>query len=131
MESSDMRAFFGFDDLKTEVVEGSVERVVYTGTNLQIVEYRFPPHKNFRAHSHDDNEQMGNPAKGRMGFKVGDQERVLRPGDLYHARIGQTHSAWAFEEPSVLLDVFAPPREDLLDHSNVWIDASALGGEAG
>ena len=120
MDESMLRAFFGFDDLEVEIVEGDVERVVYTGAHMQIVEYRFPPEKEFSAHSHELNEQMGVLLKGRMGFEVAGVERILRPGDFYHARIGQTHRAWTFDQPSVLLDVFAPPRGDLLARSNVW-----------
>jgi quercetin dioxygenase-like cupin family protein len=125
VDSKLFRAFFNFDDLKTEVVEGNVKRVVYTGRNIQVVEYHFPPHKRFTAHKHDEHEQMGYLIRGRMGFVVDGQERVLEPGDYYHAQIGQMHNAWTFEEPSVLLDVFGPTRDDLLAVSNAWRDASA------
>ena len=42
------------------------------------------------------------------------EERILHPGDFYRAPIGVEHNAWTLEEPSVLLDLFAPPREDLI-----------------
>lgn len=119
------RSFFRFDNLKTEIVEGNVERVVYTGKNLQIVEYHFPAGKRFTAHKHDEHEQMGYLAQGRMGFVVGDEERILVPGDFYHAQIGQMHNAWTFEEPSVLIDVFSPARDDILECSNIWREPQA------
>ncbi len=97
-----------------EVVEGDVTRYIYTGKNLQVVEYHFPPNKTFPAHSHDVHEQMGYLVKGKMGMKVGEKETILTPGDWYHAPIGVEHNAWTFEEPSVLLDIFSPPREDLI-----------------
>lgn len=115
------RPFFNFDDLKTEIVEGDVQRIVYTGRNLQVVEYRFPANKRFTAHKHDEHEQMGYLVRGKMGFIVGDAERILVPGDMYHAQIGQMHNAWTFDEPSVLLDFFAPVRDDILACSNVWV----------
>lgn len=121
MDTERFRAFFDFDDLRTEIVEGNVERVVYTGEKLQIIEYHFPANKRFTAHKHDANEQMGYLVKGRMEFVVGDEQRLLHPGDFYHARIGVVHNAWTFDEPSVLLDVFAPPRDDILEASNVWV----------
>lgn len=128
MDPAHLRAFFDFHDLETEIVEGDVERVIYTGLKLQIVEYRFPANKRFAAHRHDTNEQMGYLVKGRMGFMVGEEERELKPGDFYHAQIGQLHSAWTFDEPSILLDVFAPPREDLAEYSNRWADSAAPEG---
>lgn len=120
--SDRFRPFFNFDSLKTEIVEGDVQRIVYTGKNLQVVEYHFPANKRFTAHKHDEHEQMGYLARGKMGFIVGDEERVLLPGDMYHAQIGQMHNAWTFEEPSVLIDFFAPIRDDILECSNVWVE---------
>lgn len=100
--------------MKLEVVEGDVTRYIYTGENLQVVEYHFPPHKTFPAHSHDIHEQMGYLVKGKMGFKIGEKESILMPGDWYHAPIGVEHNAWTFEEESILLDIFSPPRNDLI-----------------
>ena len=120
MDIGEPRSFFRFEDLKTEVVEGNVERIVYTGTSVQVIEYHFPPNKTFTAHKHDDNEQMGYVVSGRMGFLVGEEERVLGPGDFYHALIGVMHNAWTFDEPAVLVDMFAPPRRDILEFSNRW-----------
>lgn len=123
MSADSFRPFFNFNDLKTEIVEGDVERVVYTGQHLQIVEYRFPPNKRFTAHKHDAHEQMGYLARGKMGFIVGEDERNLVPGDFYHAQVGQMHNAWTFDEPAVLIDVFSPTRDDILECSNIWTSA--------
>lgn len=106
--------FFNRDDMKKEIVEGDVTRFIYTGANIQIVEYHFPPNKTFPPHVHDSHEQMGYLVKGKMGFKVDGVESILLPGDYYHAGIGVEHNAWTFEEPSVLIDIFSPPREDLI-----------------
>ena len=114
MEKGELTYFFNASDLDTEIVEGNVERVIYTGENMQVIEYHFPPNKTFPAHLHDKHEQMGYLVKGKMGFKVGGIEKILSPGDFYHAPIGVEHNAWTFDEPAVLLDFFAPPREDLM-----------------
>lgn len=106
--------FFNKNDLEPETVEGDVLRYIYTAEKMQIVEYHFPANKTFPPHVHDNHEQIGYLVKGKMGFKVGDDEKVLLPGDYYHARIGVEHNAWTFEEPSVLIDIFSPPREDLI-----------------
>ena len=106
--------FFKYSDLESEIVEGDVERVIYTAKNLQIIIYHFPPNKVFPLHSHDKHEQMGLLFKGKMGFKVGEKVRILKPGEWYYAPIGVLHHAWTLEKPSVLIDIFSPPREDLI-----------------
>ncbi len=108
------KIYFNSKDLEPETVEGDVVRYTYTGKNIQTVEYHFPPNKTFPAHKHDIHEQMGYLVKGKMGFKIGDEEKILLPGDYYHAPIGTMHNAWTFDEPSVLLDIFSPIREDLV-----------------
>ena len=99
--------------MKEEVVEGDVLRRIYTGTNLQVVEYNFPANKVFPAHSHDIHEQMGYLVSGRMGFRIGGKTKDLLPGNWYHAPAGVEHNAWTYDEPAVLLDIFSPPRDDL------------------
>lgn len=116
------RPFFNFSDLETEVVEGNVQRVVYTGANIQMVEYHFPANKKFTAHKHDAHEQMGYLIEGKMGFIVGEEERILQAGEFYHAQIGQMHNGWTFDAPAKLLDIFAPARDDILECSNRWIE---------
>lgn len=113
MGNDTFKRFFNASDLETEIVEGDVERVIYTGDYLQTVEYRFPPNKRFPVHTHEQNEQMGYLVSGKMGFMVDGVEKILKPGDFYHAPAGVRHNAWTLDEPAVLLDFFSPPREDL------------------
>ena len=109
-----LRHFFNASDLEPEIVEGDVERVIYSGEKIQAVIYIFPPNKVFPPHKHDHHEQMGVLFSGRMGFRVGADERILEPGDFYIAPIGVEHNAWTLDEPSVLFDFFSPVREDLV-----------------
>lgn len=109
----DIKSYFKFTSIKHEVVDGNIDRYIYTGTNIQIVEYHFPPNKKFPEHKHDDIEQIGYLVSGKMGFRIGGEEKVIVPGEYYHAPIGVLHSAWTMDESSVLIDIFSPPREDL------------------
>ena len=114
MIPDNIKHFFNDTQLEEEIVEGDVKRYIYTGENIQCIIYHFPPNKVFPLHTHDIHEQMGFLYKGRMGFNVGGEERILKPGDFYRAPIGVEHNAWTFEEPSILIDLFSPVREDLL-----------------
>lgn len=110
----DIRHFFNKDEMhKKEVVEGDVTRYIYTGENLQVVEYHFPPEKTFPFHSHTDQEQMGYVVSGKIELTIDGKARTLTPGDWYHAPKTVEHGARTLEEPTVMLDIFSPPREDL------------------
>ena len=114
MDPDKIKNFFNETDLETEIVEGDIRRVIYTADNIQVILYHFPPNKAFPVHAHDKQEQLGYLVSGKMGFMVGGKKRTLLPGDFYYAPVGVEHNAWTMEEPSVLLDFFAPPRQDLV-----------------
>ncbi|WP_319560922.1 cupin domain-containing protein [Marispirochaeta sp.] len=107
------KAFFNAGQMRKETVEGDVVRYIYTGEHLQVVEYHFPPNKSFPAHSHDAHEQMGYVVSGKACFTVNGQKKDLSPGDWYHAPVGVKHEVSIYDEPTVLLDFFSPPRDDL------------------
>ena len=114
MIPDNIKHFFDKTKLEEEIVEGNVKRYIYTGENIQVIIYYFPPNKGFPLHLHDIHEQMGFLYEGKMGFNVGGEERILNPGDFYRAPIGVEHNAWTFDEPSILIDLFSPIREDLV-----------------
>jgi len=105
--------FIGKGDMKSEIVEGDIERRIHTGEHIQIVEYRFPADRTFPPHRHETVEQVGYLLSGRMGFNIGGIVRDLAPGEWYRVPVGVEHNAWTYEKPSVLLDLFSPPREEL------------------
>lgn len=111
----EIKHFFNKDEMhKKEVVEGDVTRYIYTGENLQVVEYHFPPGKTFPFHSHADQEQMGYVVSGTIELTIDGKARTLKPGDWYHAPKTVEHGARTLEEATVMLDIFSPPREDLM-----------------
>lgn len=120
MDATAMRTFFRWDDLETDIVEGDVERVVYTATNVQLIEYRFPANRSMAIHEHATEDQIGYVVSGRIALTVDGVEKVLGPGDFYHAAPGVPHGARTLDEDVVMLDVFGPPRDDLLAVSNRW-----------
>jgi quercetin dioxygenase-like cupin family protein len=114
VDKDTIKFFFNASNIESEIVEGNIERFIYSGEHLQVIEYHFPPNKQFPVHKHEKNEQMGYLVSGKVGFMVGGEKKIMNPGDFYHAPVGVEHSAWTFDEPAVVLDFFAPPREDLI-----------------
>lgn len=78
---------------------------------LSLVE--FQPGAVVQEHSHP-HEQIGMVITGQARFHVGDQERVLGPGDMYRIPGGIPHRVIALEGHVQALDVFCPIREEYL-----------------
>ena len=78
---------------------------------LSLVELK--PGAVVEAHSHP-HEQVGMVLEGRAHFFVGDEDKVLGPGDMYRMPGGATHRVVALDEPAKALDIFHPIREDYL-----------------
>ncbi len=57
-------------------------------------------------------EQHGIVLAGELRFRVGDEERLLRPGGTWRILSGVPHSAVAGPQGAVVIDVFSPRRED-------------------
>lgn len=65
------------------------------------------------AHSHP-HEQVGIVLEGRAHFFIGDEDRILKAGDMYRIPGGVTHRVVALDQPVRALDIFTPVREDYL-----------------
>jgi len=64
------------------------------------------------SHAHP-NEQAGVVAEGEFTMRIGDQERVLKKGDVYLIPSNVEHGVPAVGKKGALVaDIFSPPRED-------------------
>ena len=61
-------------------------------------------------HEHE-NEQIATVLEGRLRFVVGDEERIVSAGESVPLAANVPHEVEALED-SVVLDVFAPARDD-------------------
>lgn len=69
------------------------------------------PHSVVPEHSHP-HEQMGYVVHGRMSFTIGDEVKVVGPGEVYRIPGGVLHSVRALDEPVRAIDIFSPVREE-------------------
>jgi len=83
------------------------------GERMMLSLAEFEPDAVVEAHSHP-HEQVGIVLEGEARFIVGDEERVLSPGDMYTIPGGVTHRVVATGEGLKALDIFHPIREDYL-----------------
>lgn len=87
-----------------------------TGGKLMANWVTIEPHQVVPRHQHP-HEQLGVMLEGAMELTIGDETRLLRPGDAYTIPPNLPHGAATREEGCVVLDLFMPPREDYLSSS--------------
>jgi quercetin dioxygenase-like cupin family protein len=93
--------------------EGAERRVLSYGGGMMAVQFTFQAGVNSAAHSHP-HEQIGYVVSGEIGFHMEGMEPVrLGPGGSYYVPSNVRHHI-VTHTAAVLLDCFAPIREDFL-----------------
>ncbi len=69
-------------------------------------------------HSHPNEEQFILVLEGRRYFIVGDEERVIEPGDLVHVPRGTVHGGRTLDEKAIMFVVKSPAGEGRLDEDH-------------
>jgi quercetin dioxygenase-like cupin family protein len=69
-------------------------------------------------HSHV-NEQIGILTGGSMTFRIGGEERELRPGATWNIPAHVPHSVRSGPDGATLIEVFAPARADWADRERL------------
>lgn len=64
------------------------------------------------AHAHL-HEQMSLVLSGYVRFRIGNEERIMGPGEILHIPSNTEHEAETLED-AVFFDIFHPIREDFL-----------------
>lgn len=93
-----------------EIAPGIHARTFW-GENLMLVLVSFEPNAVVPTHHHP-HEQAGQVLEGTVAFEIGDEEKVLSPGDIYLIPGNIPHSARAVHGTARVLDIFHPVREE-------------------
>jgi quercetin dioxygenase-like cupin family protein len=93
-----------------EMLPGVVRRTMTDGDRMMLCEVSMERDAVVPMHTHP-HEQTGYLVSGRIRMQVGDETRELNPGDCWQIPSEVPHEAVALE-PSVLVDVFSPPRDE-------------------
>ena len=91
------------------------------GNPLQNHNYIFHRYGLGGVHSHQ-NEQLTYILTGKLRFWVGDdlgQVFDVGPGEVLHLPSNVLHKARALED-TLDVDIFSPPRQDWLDHTDSY-----------
>jgi quercetin dioxygenase-like cupin family protein len=110
-----MPVITGFDKLETvpeEALTDKIGRRVVSGKQGTMVYWRMKAGAHAAAHKHP-HEQFVWMIKGAMEFRLGNEKRTMRPGDIAVIPGGVEHEGY-FPEDTEVIDFFAPVREDFL-----------------
>lgn len=113
MNAPTLTGFGSLTAIKEERINDKITRRVLAGEKGMIVWWKVKAGAHAAAHTHP-HEQIFWMLKGRMEFRLGDERRVVGPGELAVIPGGVEHEAW-FPEDCEVIDVFTPPREDFLE----------------
>lgn len=100
------------DTTFSSVAPGVERRLLARGGSMMLVEVRFAADAVGPIHQHP-HEQLTFVRSGCFRFTIGEETRVIRPGDSLHVPPNVSHGCHCLE-PGVLLDIFTPQREDFL-----------------
>ena len=103
-----------FDDIRALPLKRIWEEIhvrVVSGERLSLGVVELDPGAVVQEHSHE-HEQLGMVISGAMRFRIGDETRELGPGETWAIPSNVPHEATAGPEGAVVVDVFAPVRED-------------------
>jgi quercetin dioxygenase-like cupin family protein len=106
-----------FDDIATtdpvRIWEGVLARTL-EGEQLSLAVVELDPGSVVSEHRHE-NEQLGFVVSGSVSFRIEDETRELGPGGTWQIPPNAPHEVHAGPEGAVVIDVFAPARDDWQD----------------
>jgi quercetin dioxygenase-like cupin family protein len=106
-----MAAFENLQSISPQLLaEGYLGRAVH-GEHLTMAVFEVEPGAVLPQHRHV-NEQFGMVIEGSVTFCVGEETQTLEPGGIWCIPANTAHSVTGGETGAVVLDVFAPARDD-------------------
>ncbi len=116
---------FRWEGVEQEKLSAEVTRQVLWGQRGTLARFHFARGTHVSRHAHPS-EQFTCMVEGAMRIRVGREETVLRAGEILVVPPDAEHEVWVLEE-AVVLDFFAPPRDDWKQGRHQYL----AGGSAG
>ena len=108
-----------WEDEPIEALGTGIGRRMVNGEAMTLAQITIATGTVVPSHEHP-NEQIATVVSGRLRFVVGSEEREVGPGESVLIPGGVPHRVDALED-SVVLDAFAPRREDWLRGDDAYL----------
>jgi quercetin dioxygenase-like cupin family protein len=106
-----MSAFQDLDAIPAQQLSpGYLARAIH-GSRVTFAVVEIEPHAELPEHSHE-NEQLGIVLRGSVTFRVGNEEKTVEAGGTWSIPTGTPHFVRGGADGAVVLDIFAPTREE-------------------
>ncbi len=102
--------FLNTDSKPIKALPGLTRKTLAISQSMMICEFKFEAHVEIPIHSHP-HEQVGYLIEGHVEMTIEGKKYDLKKGDSYCAPSNVPHGVFTLE-PSVIVDIFCPPRED-------------------
>ena len=112
---------FAWNDMPKERVTNRIERRIVSGERTMVAHVYLQRGAIVPRHSHD-NEQLTYILEGKLRFWVGDDLSTtidVGAGEVLRLPSNVPHKAEALED-TLDVDIFSPPRQDWLDHTDTY-----------
>ncbi len=113
-----MTAFDHLDEIEPLVIWPGVVGRAVVSEQATFSYLELEPDTHVPEHQHV-NEQVGILLGGSVRFRIGDEERDLRPGATWCILADVPHEVWAGPDGASLIEVFAPRRDDWGDRERL------------
>ena len=121
MTPSHAVTFHRWADMPKEKVTDLISRRLVTGQQMMLAHVYLAKGAIVPRHQHH-NEQLTYILEGALRFWIGEdgaQTMDIRSGEVLHIPSNVWHKAEALED-TLDVDVFSPPREDWLNHTDTY-----------
>ncbi len=114
--------FYRWKDMPLEKVTDTLDRRLITGDRMMLAHVYLKKGCIVPKHQHE-NEQLTYVLEGALHFWIGEQgeqEIIVRAGDVLHIPSMVWHKAEAIED-TLDVDIFDPPRQDWLAKTDDYL----------
>jgi quercetin dioxygenase-like cupin family protein len=109
-----------WDEIALEKITELMSQKIVAGANQMLAQTYLKQGALVPMHAHPS-EQMTYVLQGALKFRVGDEEIIVREGEVLHIPANARHQAEALDD-TFQLDIYSPPRED-------WLREAAMDGD--
>lgn len=106
--------FYNWDQLPRQERPGNRALRMVSSDNSTVLRVEHVGPAAHEPHIHEESEQITTLLEGEMEYTLGEEVRIIRPGDIVVVPAGSTHGTRVpAGVRTVAMEFFSPPRRDL------------------